>query len=92
MVSPFIFIGPVVLVVILVVYAVALLTRHHYTSVLTCPECHGTFEYNWVPLASFSAVRLGKVRYLECPLCHKWSSLNIWDTRKKAPAKQVRPS
>ena len=73
--------GPAILLVVLVVYVAALRTRHHYTSRLTCPKCGQSFDYDWVPLASFSAVRLGTSRYLECPLCHKWSTFNIWDTR-----------
>jgi hypothetical protein len=74
-------VGPSVLIAVVVVYAVAMRTRHHYTSRLACPKCHQSFEYRWVPLASFSAVRLGKSRYLECPLCHEWSTYNVWDTR-----------
>ena len=77
--------GPAILLVVLVVYVVALRTRHHYTSRLTCPKCGQSFDYDWVPLASFSAVRLGTSRYLECPLCHKWSTFNIWDTRVVNP-------
>ena len=74
------------LVIVVLIYLVALRSRHHYTSVLTCPKCHGTFEYNWVSLVAFTAVRLGSSRYLECPLCHEWSTFNIWDTRKERPA------
>ena len=74
-------IGPSVLVVVLVVYVFAMRSRHHYTSRLMCANCNRSFDYNWVPLASFSAVRLGKERYLECPLCHRWSTFNVWDTR-----------
>ncbi len=75
-------IGPVVLVVVVVLYVVALRTPHHYTSLLTCPKCNRTFDYEWVPLASFSAVRLGKERYLQCPLCHESSTFKISDMRR----------
>ncbi len=84
------FVGPAVLLVVLVAYAAALRTRHHYTSVLTCPHCQRTFEYDWVPLASFSAVRLGKTRYLQCPFCHEWSNFEIWSTRIGDPGKDQR--
>ena len=73
--------GPAVLVVAVVVYVVLLKTQHHYTSLLTCPKCQRSFDYDWVPLASFSAVRLGKDRYLACPLCHEWSMFDVWDTK-----------
>ncbi len=81
-----VFIGPTVLVVVIVAYAVALKTRRHYTSRLTCPKCSHSFDYNWVPLASFSAVRLGASRYLKCPSCRAWSNFNVWDTRIRDPA------
>ena len=68
-------------IIIIIAYVLLLRSRHHYTSILACPNCKGTFEYSWVPLMSFSTVRLGKDRYLECPLCHKWGLFNIWDTR-----------
>lgn len=84
MVSPLVFIGPVTAVVAILIYLFALRTRHHYTSILTCPHCKRTFEYNWVPLASFSAVRLGKSRYMKCPLCKEWATFDIWNTRKRA--------
>ncbi len=70
------------LVAVILIYVAAMRSRHHYTSTLTCPKCNGTFDYGWVPLASFNAVRLGHERYLQCPLCHQWSTFNIWDTRK----------
>jgi hypothetical protein len=81
-------VGPSVLVVVLVVYAFAMRSKHHYTSRLTCPNCNQSFDYNWVPLASFSAVRLGKDRYLECPFCHKWSTFNVWDTRVESTGRR----
>jgi hypothetical protein len=47
---------------------------------LTCPRCHETFNYDWVPGGSFTSVRLGKGRYMACPLCQKWSYFDIYDT------------
>ena len=45
---------------------------------LTCPKCHQTFDYEWVPGAALTAVRLGTSRYMACPLCHKWSTFDIY--------------
>ena len=47
---------------------------------LACPKCHGAFDYDWVPGASISAVRLGTSRYMACPLCGKWSVFDVYDT------------
>ena len=47
---------------------------------LTCPKCGQTFDYEWVPGAALTAVRLGSSRYMACPLCHKRSTFNIYDT------------
>jgi RNA polymerase subunit RPABC4/transcription elongation factor Spt4 len=55
----------------------------HFTSRLNCPKCSKQFDFNWVPLGSFSSVRLGSERYLSCPNCHKWSTFEIWNTRIK---------
>ncbi len=55
----------------------------HYTSKLTCPKCGKTFDYNWVPGGSFTAVRLGRKRYLSCPHCHEWSIYDIKSTRTR---------
>ena len=44
---------------------------------LTCPRCHGTFDFEWVPGAALSAVRLGSRRYMACPLCHRWSAFDL---------------
>ena len=48
---------------------------------LTCPKCHQTFDYDYVPGASFTAVRLGTGRYMACPLCGKWSTFDLASTR-----------
>ncbi len=55
-------IGISVLVVAIVIYLVAMRTQHHYNSTLTCPNCQHTFEYRWMPLASFSAIRIASER------------------------------
>jgi hypothetical protein len=47
---------------------------------LTCPKCHKEFDYDWVPGGSVASVRLGMSRYMVCPLCHKWSVFNVYDT------------
>lgn len=46
----------------------------------TCPKCGKTFDYEWVPGAAVTAVRLGSSRYMTCPLCHKWSTFDIKST------------
>jgi len=71
------FIGPVVIVAVLVVYVAATHTSHHYTSMLTSSRWGRTFAYDWVPLASSSAFRLGAERYLQCTLCNEWSTFDI---------------
>lgn len=48
---------------------------------LTCPKCRQTFDYDFVPGASFSTVRLGTSRYMTCPLCHRWSTFDLRTTR-----------
>ena len=74
-------VSTIVIGVALVVYVLALRSRYHYTSALTCPKCGKAFEYKWVPGASFSAVRLGKDRYLRCTACHERSTYDVFDTR-----------
>ena len=44
---------------------------------LICPKCHQTFDYEWVPGAALTAVRLGSSRYMACPVCHRWSTFDI---------------
>ena len=44
---------------------------------LTCPKCHQTFDYDYLPGASLTAVRLGRSRYMACPLCHRWSAFDL---------------
>jgi hypothetical protein len=48
---------------------------------LDCPKCRQTFDYDFVPGASLTAVRLGTSRYMACPLCHKWSVFDLTTNR-----------
>ncbi|MGD0028805.1 MAG: hypothetical protein ABSC91_07685 [Candidatus Bathyarchaeia archaeon] len=82
MVNPLVIVIPVIaLVVAVILYILFPRFGPHYTSRLTCTKCGKTFDYNWVPGGSFSAVRLGQKRYVRCPNCHKWSTFNIWTTK-----------
>jgi hypothetical protein len=80
-------IAAVAVVVAVILYVVVPRYGPHYTSRLTCPNCKETFDYNWVPGGSFSAVRLGKSRYLSCPRCGKWSIFDIMATRVTSKSK-----
>ena len=40
---------------------------------LTCPKCRGAFDYAFVPGASLTSLRLGRGRYMACPVCRRWS-------------------
>jgi hypothetical protein len=44
---------------------------------LTCPKCHQTFDFDYIPGESFTAVRLGTSRYVACPPCHRWSVFEL---------------
>jgi hypothetical protein len=44
---------------------------------LICPKCHGSFDHALVPGASATSLRLGTGRYMACPLCHRWSIIQI---------------
>ena len=52
---------------------------------LTCPQCHQTFDYDYVPGASLTALRLGRARYMRCPLCHRWGVFDLASTRRPIP-------
>jgi hypothetical protein len=54
-------------------------------SALTCPKCHESFEYDWVPGEALTAVRLGKYRYMACPKCRKWAMFDVWDAGVPSP-------
>ncbi|HTZ61560.1 MAG TPA: hypothetical protein VMC82_02805 [Thermoplasmata archaeon] len=44
-----------------------------WTRRLTCPKCGGAFDYEFIPGASFTAIRLGTSRYMRCPICRRFS-------------------
>ena len=44
---------------------------------LTCPKCGGTFDFAFVPGASVNSLRLGRSRYMACPLCHRWAVIRM---------------
>lgn len=81
-------IGVGAIVVVIVVYALLTKRLNRRTgrrglvqkSRLTCPKCGETFDYEWVPGAALTAVRLGNSRYMACPLCHHWSTFNLVET------------
>lgn len=53
---------------------------------LTCPKCSRTFDLDYLPGASFTALRLGHSRYMACPLCGKWSTFDLRERRpREAP-------
>jgi formate dehydrogenase maturation protein FdhE len=52
---------------------------------LTCPKCGGAFDYAFVPGASATSLRLGRSRYMACPLCHRWSVVRLPGTVSPSP-------
>lgn len=52
---------------------------------LRCPKCGHEFDYDWVPGASLTAVRLGTARYLACPQCRRWSVFDVYGTLVARP-------
>ncbi|MFY9716992.1 MAG: hypothetical protein WAK40_03540 [Thermoplasmata archaeon] len=48
---------------------------------LDCPSCHRSFNYEYIPGASVSAVRLGGRRYMRCPLCGKFAFFDLRSPR-----------
>jgi hypothetical protein len=81
-------IGIIVAVVILAVVMVLMLRARKGTvggpvmlSHLKCPKCNTEFDYAYLPGASFTSLRLGNSRLLQCPECHKWSTFNLSSTR-----------
>lgn len=80
-------IGIVLVVIAVVTYA--LILRRGYRvgthglvqrSHLTCPRCHQGFDYDWVPGASLTSVRLGTKRYMKCPLCGRGATFDLYGT------------
>lgn len=39
------------------------------TSIVECPHCHYRFNYEFIPGASFTSIRLGPARIFKCPNC-----------------------
>jgi hypothetical protein len=44
---------------------------------VTCPKCKDSFDYEFVPGASLTSVRLGNYRYMKCRKCGKWALFNM---------------
>ncbi|MGI0129814.1 MAG: hypothetical protein ACREDE_08855 [Thermoplasmata archaeon] len=53
------------------------------TRPLTCPKCGSAFDYEFIPGASMTAIRLGNSRYMRCPICRKFSVFKM--TGPEAP-------
>ena len=76
------------LVLILVIFYILVLRRGRrlgtrgiiQRSRLRCPKCGREFDFDYFPGGSFTALRLGRSRYMSCPLCHQWSAFNLHDT------------
>jgi len=80
----------IIIVFIIVAIAILLVFAHRRMarssgivplSHLKCNKCGTEFDYAWIPLASFTSVRLLNFRILMCPVCKKWSVFDIWNTR-----------
>jgi DNA-directed RNA polymerase subunit RPC12/RpoP len=53
------------------------------TAHLKCARCGSPFDYEYVPGASFTGLRLAGRRYMRCPACHQFT---IFDLREGEPA------
>lgn len=79
----------VVILVLLVLFYVLVLRRNRALGSpgivsrarLTCPKCGQAFDFDFIPGASVTAIRLGSSRYMACPLCHRWSTFDVNTTR-----------
>ena len=47
------------------------------TSIVECPHCHYRFNYEFIPGASFTSIRLGPVRIFKCPHCKELHNFRI---------------
>ena len=47
------------------------------TSIVECPHCHYRFNYEFIPGASFTSIRLGPVRIFKCPHCKELHNFKI---------------
>ncbi|MGE5555276.1 MAG: hypothetical protein ACM3UY_03285 [Methanocella sp.] len=59
----------------------------HYTSKLTCPRCHKSFNFHWVPGATITSLIRRNYRVLKCPYCHTKATYDIGATRVATPRK-----
>ena len=89
----------ILIVVAVVLWAIILWRGHRLgtrgvvqRSRLTCPKCHRVFDYDWIPGASFTSVRLGTGRYMACPLCGHWSYFDLYGTLVARPPGGVAPA
>jgi hypothetical protein len=86
----------VALVVLLVVFYLRVYLRNHALGTpglvsrvrLVCPKCHQTFDYDFIPGAAVTAIRLGTARFMACPLCHKWSTFDMVSNRLPATPRE----
>ncbi len=44
---------------------------------VTCPKCHESFEYTFIPGVSLTAARFGPYRYMKCQKCEKFALFHI---------------
>ncbi len=82
-----IIIGIVFLIVIIVTLFYARrgeLSGFTLLSHLKCPKCNSEFDYEYIPGASMTSIRLGDSRMLQCPVCRKFSVFNLRVTRVDA--------
>ncbi|MCL4387916.1 hypothetical protein M1567_02060 [Candidatus Marsarchaeota archaeon] len=48
---------------------------------LACPRCKYRFNYEFIPGASATSVRLGHKRYMRCPKCGRWAVFDLSKNR-----------
>ncbi len=56
-------------------------------TMVTCPKCGKSFEYEFIPGASATAIRLGSSRYMKCKMCGRWA---LFDISGQLPASKQR--
>jgi len=77
----------IAIVILIIIYGVFIYARRRgpggivQLSHLKCTKCSSEFDYAYIPGMSFTSIRLGNSRLIECPVCHKSSLFNIRDTR-----------
>ena len=55
-----------------------------FTKTVRCSKGH-VFNATWVPYASFTAIRLGRVRYMRCPVGKHWAICRKVDAADLTP-------